>query len=228
MSAARASPKPAPAAGPLTAAITGFSHRTIDITHRPTHANGSSRSARVASGSRGGTDRSRPEQKPLPAPVMSTTRTASSVATASIARGNSTASAWSTAFSRSGRLSVMRCTPVGDVRWMREGMALVDQSGGNEPYVTEFRADAVDSSRENAIAVGLYRLVAPLEERKLSCGDIGRERRKRDAEKARGHAPGVSQLAEQRARHVEDHAIRDHGSVERPARPARLEVVIAN
>ena len=52
MSAASASPNPAPAAGPFTAAMTGFSHAGCDSTHRPTQANGSRRSTRVESGRR--------------------------------------------------------------------------------------------------------------------------------------------------------------------------------
>src|SRR4026209_988008 len=74
-SQARASPNPAPAHAPFTAAITGSSQPRTVRTHVPTHAYGSRRSARVDDGSEGGSERSSPAQNARPAPVMTTTRT---------------------------------------------------------------------------------------------------------------------------------------------------------
>src|SRR5205823_2453966 len=71
-------------------------------------------------------DKSRPEQKPRPAPVITTTRTASSRAASSIARGSSSARRGFTAFSRSGLFSVIVRTPVLEVtinRWSYDMMA---------------------------------------------------------------------------------------------------------
>src|SRR6478735_6854930 len=112
---ASASPKPAPAAGPFTAAITGFSQATTLRTHVPTHAYGSSRSTRVDDGSVGGSERSRPAQNARPAPVITTTRTASSAAASATAEENDDASAPLTAFSFSERSSVRVRTPSAEV-----------------------------------------------------------------------------------------------------------------
>jgi hypothetical protein len=108
---ASASPNPAPAAGPFTAATTGFSQLRIVRTQVPTHAYGSSRSTRVDVGSDGGSERSRPAQKARPAPVMTTTRTASSAAASATAEESDVASASFTAFSLSARSSVIVRTP---------------------------------------------------------------------------------------------------------------------
>src|SRR5688572_21666595 len=95
---ASASPKPAPAAAPFTAATTGFSQLTMVRTHVPTQAYGSSRSTRVVDGSDGGSERSRPAQNARPEPAITTTRTASAAAASATAAESDAASAPFTAF----------------------------------------------------------------------------------------------------------------------------------
>src|SRR5678815_2900550 len=169
MSVASASPNPAPAATPLTAAMTGFSHETSVVTQRPTQASGSSRSLRVDSGSRGGDEMSRPEQKPRPAPVITTTRTSSAREASSMARGSASASSGSIAFRRTGRLSVIVRTPPADS--MRIGGMSVEQAGRHDALRAEFFTNPVDGSRQRAIPFRLgERGVVTLEERELIGG----------------------------------------------------------
>ena len=98
---------PAPAAGPLTAAITGFSSARNAVTfglkvvrRRVAMSPASSRKA----------FRSWPTQNPRPAPVRTTARTEASRASLSASRKPACISA-SNAFRTSGRLSVIVRTP---------------------------------------------------------------------------------------------------------------------
>src|SRR4029079_18132900 len=180
MSGASSSPNPAPAATPLTAAMTGFSHETSVVTQRPTQASGSSRSLRVDSGSRGGDEMSRPEQKPRPAPVITTTRTSSAREASSMARGSASASSGSIAFRRSGRLSVIVRTPPADS--MRIGGMSVEQAGQHDALPAALDTDLINGARQRAIPFRFGEMpVVTLEERKLVGGGVGGERRKRDS-----------------------------------------------
>src|SRR4051812_33243597 len=108
-SEASASASPPPAAGPLTAAMTGWG-RACSLSMIPAIRSWVSRLPTTPSPVIGSL-RSRPAQKPRPAPVSTTTRTAPSPATSSSATWRSSTSSRLSALRRSGRLSVSRATP---------------------------------------------------------------------------------------------------------------------
>jgi hypothetical protein len=115
-SQAQASDMPAPAAGPLTEAITGFSSersaRTFGLKVVRSRVAMSPASSRKAF-------KSWPTQNPRPAPVTTTARTAASRASLSASRKPVCISA-SNAFRTSGRLSVIVRTPPS--RWVRTAL----------------------------------------------------------------------------------------------------------
>lgn len=115
ISHAAASANPPPTAGPLTAAITGCGNPTIFGTNdamnswvrMPAAAPVRSR----AVGATAGSDKSRPEQKPRPAPVRITTRQRESAARSSSVVCWADTIAVLSASSRSGLLSVTTARP---------------------------------------------------------------------------------------------------------------------
>lgn len=115
MSVATLRQKPPPIAAPLIAPITGWC-----ILRRAIITSSSSSIARRAMvvtvsppmfGITPESSRSAPEQKPLPAPVITTTRTSLSRLTASSASRNGIITSNAMAFIRSGRFRVMSATP---------------------------------------------------------------------------------------------------------------------
>ena len=114
MSAARARQKPPPMAAPFTAAMTGWcSRRMVEMT---SSSSSMERSAMVGSvspsmlGMVPGFSWSAPEQKPRPAPVMTTTRTALSLPISRNASRKGIMTSKAMAFMRSGRFSVTTAT----------------------------------------------------------------------------------------------------------------------
>ena len=117
-SAASASAIPPPAAAPLTAAITGWGSSRIAGASAATRSWWSNRS--TLSPTSPNALRSSPEQKPRPAPVSTTTRTDLSAPASSSAACSSSIIGQVSAFSDSGRLSVIWATPsLGSVRSTR-------------------------------------------------------------------------------------------------------------
>jgi hypothetical protein len=98
---------PAPAATPLTAAITGLGSSRSAMMSGLYSSVRTRRKARSALPPR----RSAPLQKPRPSPVMTTARTASSRVAALRVASSSPRIAALSAFRLSGRLSVMEATP---------------------------------------------------------------------------------------------------------------------
>ena len=103
---AAASERPAPAVGPLTAAITGFSSARIA---RMFGWYVLSSRSRMSSATSRNSVRSCPAQKPRPAPVITTARTSGSAA-ASSASASAACSAALNALNTSGRFSVIVST----------------------------------------------------------------------------------------------------------------------
>src|SRR4029078_12181550 len=115
---------------------------------------------------------SSPEQKPRPAPVITTTPTSSAREASSMARGSASASSGSSAFSPSGRLSGIVGTPPADS--LRIGGMSVEQAGRHDALRAEFFTNPVDGSRQRAIPFRLgERGGVTLEERALLCGGGG-------------------------------------------------------
>src|SRR6266540_3564589 len=115
MSDPRARANPPPAAGPFTAAITGWrSERRCGIGVAMCSWGVSPACGRPSPSPPGGAPapfRSSPEQKPRPAPVTITTRQPRSASTPSSAMCKSSTSSWLIALRRSGRLRVSSVTP---------------------------------------------------------------------------------------------------------------------
>ena len=114
MSAARARQNPPPMAAPLTAAMTGWwSRRMVEMTSSSSSMERSAIVGRVSPSMLGmvpGFSWSAPEQKPRPAPVMTTTRTSLSLPISRSASRKGIMTSKAMAFMRSGRLSVTTAT----------------------------------------------------------------------------------------------------------------------
>ena len=115
MSAARARQNPPPMAAPFTAAMTGWcSRRMVAMTSSSISMERRAMVGRVRPSMLGmvpGFSWSAPEQKPRPAPVMTTTRTALSLPISRSASRKGIMTSKAMAFMRSGRLSVTTATP---------------------------------------------------------------------------------------------------------------------
>ena len=114
ISAHSAKPSPPPAAGPLTAAITGCGSSWNLANAPPQRCWPSIISCGLMSGSVSASSRSRPEQKPRPAPVITSTRASVSAVSASQKSCISSNISNVIAFRRSGRLSVITTMPSRD------------------------------------------------------------------------------------------------------------------
>ena len=116
---ARANPSPAPAAGPLMAAIVTFGREWRSRGRRCASRWRSTRCSRVSSGRFESAilPTSPPAQKPRPAPVKSTTATAGSVVQRSSVAIASRIISSESAFSFSGRFSVRRAIPSAMSTW---------------------------------------------------------------------------------------------------------------
>jgi hypothetical protein len=104
---------PTPTAGPLIAAMTGFSESKTRSVNWPPPSRGTSPSASRSRQSNVSPPRSRsaPAQNARPAPVTTTARTSSSASARSSASMSSRCIVGVQAFSRSGRSSVIVRTP---------------------------------------------------------------------------------------------------------------------
>ena len=113
MSQASARDRPAPTAGPFTAAMVGFSKFwswRVDERMPPAAGDLATKCRPTWSAVSPSTVRSAPEQNPRPAPVMMSTLTSSSELASSRAFSSSTCMVSPMALSRSGRLSVIVAT----------------------------------------------------------------------------------------------------------------------
>ncbi len=145
MSAARVSEKPAPAAGPFTAAMTGVLIRWKAAMASAHDVCPASISAADMPGSRAASSRSRPAQKPRPAPVSTSTRTLSSAATSSASARSSRNISNVRALSRSGWSSAASTTPgrarsTVSVLYAATGLPLSAPAGRPGPAQDDLRA----------------------------------------------------------------------------------------